>query len=94
MKTTDGRDKDILDKKGDETDAKYRVTLQVTPIISNNIKESQQTLFSREDEKKQKAKTTVHAIEEVMTTNKERMPILLYTRLFWRFSHVVTSLYF
>ena len=75
MKTTDGRDKDILDKKGDETDAKYRVTLQVTPIISNNIKESQQTLFSREDENKQKAKTTVHAIEEVMTTNKERMPV-------------------
>ena len=76
MKTTDGRDKDILDKKGDETDAKYReLTLQVTPIISNNIKESQQTLFSREDENKQKAKTTVHAIEEVMTTNKERMPV-------------------
>ena len=75
MKTTDGRDKDILDKQGDETDAKYRVTLQVTPIISNNIKESQQTLFSREDENKQKAKTTVHAIEEVMTTNKERMPV-------------------
>ena len=75
MKTTDGRDKDILDKKGDETDAKYRVTLQVTPIISNNIKESQQTLFTREDENKQKAKTTVHAIEEVMTTNKERMPV-------------------
>ena len=35
MKTTDGRDKYILDKQGDETDAKYReVTLQVTPKIS------------------------------------------------------------
>ena len=76
MKTTDGRDKDILDKQGDETDAKYReLTLQVTPILGKNIKESQQTLFSREDENKQKAKTTVHAIEEVMTTNKERMPV-------------------
>ena len=76
MKTTDGRDKYILDKQGDETDAKYReLTLQVTPILGKNIKESQQTLFSREDENKQKAKTTVHAIEEVMTTNKERMPV-------------------
>ena len=76
METTDGRDKDILYKKGDETDAKYReVTLQVTPIISNNIKESQQTLFSREDENKQKAKITVHAKEEAMTTNKERTPV-------------------
>ena len=76
MKTTDGRDKYIPDKQGDETDAKYReLTLQVTPILGKNIKESQQTLFSREDENKQKAKTTVHAIEEVMTTNKERMPV-------------------
>ena len=44
MKTTDGRDKYILDKQGDETDAKHRqVTLQVTPILGKNIKESQQT---------------------------------------------------
>ena len=76
MKTTDGRDKYIPDKQGDETDAKYReLTLQVTPILGKNIKESQQTLFSREDENKQKAKTTVHAIEEVMTSNKEPMPV-------------------
>ena len=71
MKTTDGGDKYILDKQG-ETDGKKReVRLQVTPIISNNIKESQQ--HSREDENKQKA--TVHAKEEAMTTNKERTPV-------------------
>ena len=76
MKTTDGRDEDILDKQGDETDTRYRqVTLQVTPILGNNIKESQQTLLPREDENKQKAKITVHAIEEAMTTNKERTPV-------------------
>ena len=76
MKTTDGRDKYILDKQGDETDAKYReVTLQVTPLLGKNIKESQQTLSPREDENKQKAKITVHAIEEAMTTNKDRTPV-------------------
>ncbi|XP_073238321.1 uncharacterized protein [Porites lutea] len=69
MKTTDGGDKYILDKQG-ETDAKYReVTLQVTPILGKNIKESQQPLFPREDENKQKAKITVHAIEEVQKTS-------------------------
>ena len=61
METTDGRDKDILDKQGVETD-----------ISRNSIKESQQTLFLREDENKQKAKITVHTIEEAMTTNEER----------------------
>ena len=75
MKTTDGRIKDILDKQGDETDAKHRVTLQVTPILNYNIKQSQQTLLTSEDENKQKAKTTVHAIEEAMTTNKGRTPV-------------------
>ena len=43
-----------------------------TPISRNSIKESQQTLFPREDENKQKAKITVHTIEEAMTTNEER----------------------
>ena len=78
MKTTDGRDEDILDKQGDETDTRYRqVTLQVTPILGNNIKESQQTLFLREDENKQKAKITVHTKEEAMiTTNKERTTLV------------------
>ena len=95
MKTTDGRDKYILDKQGDETDAKYReLTLQVTPILGKNIKESQQTLFPREDENKQKAKITVHTIEEAMTTNKERTPVSVWCRHFWHVSHVVTSLYF
>ena len=76
MKSTDGRDKYILDKQGDETDAKYRqVTLKVTPILGNNIKESQQTPFPREDENKQEAKINVHAIEEAMTTNKEPTPV-------------------
>ena len=76
MKTTDGRDRDILVKQGDETDAKYReVTLQVTPILGKNIKESQHTLFPKGDENKQKAKITVHAIEEAVTTNKERTPV-------------------
>ena len=75
MKTTDGGDKYILDKPG-ETDAKKReVRLQVKPILGKNIKESQQPLFPREDENKQKAKITVHAKEEAMTTNKERTPV-------------------
>ena len=73
MKTTDFRNKDILDKQGLETDAKDRdETLKDTPISRNSIKESQQTLFLREDENKQKAKITVHTIEEAMTTNEER----------------------
>ena len=105
MKTTDGRNNDILDKQGLETDAKDRdETLKDTPISRNSIKESQQTLFLREDENKQKAKITVHTIEEAMTTNEERTlvsvwcgydkcMILLCTRLFWRFKYVVTSLY-
>ena len=54
MKTRDSIHKDILGKQGDETNAKYReVTLKDTPTSSNNIKESQQTLFLREDENKQ-----------------------------------------
>ena len=73
MKTTDGRNNDILDKQGLETDAKDRdETLKDTPISRNSIKESQQTLFLREDENKQKAKITVYTIEEAMTTNEER----------------------
>ena len=76
MKTTDGRDKDILDKQGVERDFKYREeTLKDAPISSNNIKESQQTLFPRENENKQKAKITVHTIEEAMTTNEERTTV-------------------
>ena len=43
-----------------------------TSVSRNSINESQQTLFSREDENKQKAKITAHTIEEAMTTNKER----------------------
>ena len=79
MKTTDGRDKDILDKHGVETDFKYRKeTLKDAPISSNNIKQSQQTLFPREDENTQKAKITVHTIEEAMTTNKERTPVSVW----------------
>ena len=78
MKTTDGRHKDILDKQGVETVAKYREeTFEDTLISSDNIKESQQTLFSREDENK-KAKITVHTIEEAMTTNKERTPVSVW----------------
>ena len=76
MKTTDGRDKDILDKQGVERDFQYREeSLKDAPISSNNIKESQQTLFPREDENKQEAKITVHTTEEAMTTNKERLPV-------------------
>ena len=76
MKTTDGRDKDILDKQGVETDAKDgKETLKDTPISRNSVKESQQTLFPREEEDKRKAKITVQTIEEAMTTNEERMPV-------------------
>ena len=76
MKTTDGRDEDILDKEGVETDTKYREeTLKDTSISSNNVKESQQILFTRDDENKQKLKITVQTIEKAMTTNKERMPV-------------------
>ena len=79
MKTTDGRDKDILDKQGVKRDFKYREeTLKDVPISSNNIKETQQTLFPRENESKQKAKITVHTTEEAMTTNKERTPVSIW----------------
>ena len=79
MKTTDGRNNDILDKQGLETDAKDRdETLKDTPISRNSIKESQQTLFLREDENKQKAKITVHTIEEATTTNEERTPVSVW----------------
>ena len=79
MKTTHGRDKDILDKQGAKTDTKEgEETLKDTSISSNNIKESQQTLFMREDENKQKAKITVHRIEEAMTTNEERTPVSVW----------------
>ena len=79
MKTTDGRDNDILDKQGVETDAKDREeTLKDTLISSNNIKESRQTLFPREDENKQKAKITVYTIEEAMTNNEERTPVSVW----------------
>ena len=76
MKTTDGRDKDILDKQGVETDVKDREeTLKDTPISRNSVKESQQTLFPREEEDKRKAKITVQTIEEAMTTNEQRTPV-------------------
>ena len=79
MKTTDGRDKDILDKQGVETDGKDREeTLKDAPTSSNYIEGSQQTLFLREDENKQKAKITVHTIEEAMTTNEERTPVSVW----------------
>ena len=79
MNTTDGRHKDILDKQGVKTDFKYREeALEDAPISSNNIKESQQTLFLREDENKQKAKITVHTTEEAMATNKERTPVSVW----------------
>ena len=69
MKTTDGRDKDIQDKQGVETDFKYREeTLKDAPTPSNNIQGSQQTLFPRENENNQKA----------MTTNKERTPVSVW----------------
>ena len=79
METTDGRDKDILDKQGVETDGKDREeTLKDAPTSSNNIEGSQQTLFLREDENKQKAKITVHTTEEAMTTNKERTTVSVW----------------
>ena len=79
MKTTDGRDKDILDKQGVETDFKYKEeSLKDAPTPSNNIKGSQQTLFPREDENKQKAKITVQTTEDSMTTNKERTPVSVW----------------
>ena len=79
MKTTDGRDKDILDKQGVETDFEYREeSFKDAPTPGKNIKGSQQTLFLWEDENKQKAKITVHTTEEVMTTNKERTPVSVW----------------
>ena len=79
MITTDGSDNDILDKQGVEKDAKYReVTLKDAPTSSNNIKQSQQILFPREDENKHKAKITVHTIEDAMTTTKERTPVSVW----------------
>ena len=79
MKTTDGRDKDILDKQEVETDFKYREeSLKDAPTPSNNIKGSQQTLFPREDENKQKTKITLHTTEEAMRTNKERTPVSVW----------------
>ena len=79
METTHGRDKDILDKQEVETDFKYREeSLKDAPTPSNNIKGSQQTLFLREDENKQKAKITVHTTEEAMTTNKERTTVSVW----------------
>ena len=79
MKTTDGRDKDILDKQGVERDFKYREeSFKDAPTPSNNIKSSQQTLFLREDENKQKAKITVHTTQKAMTTNKERAPVSVW----------------
>ena len=115
MITTDGRDNDILDKQGVETDAKDRKeTLKDTLQSSNRIRESQETLSLREDENEQQAKITVHTIEEAMTTTEERTPVsvwygarmyslslpksqavkITFTRLFWRLSHLITSLYF
>ena len=79
MKTTDGREKDILDKQGVETDGKDREeTLKDAPTSSNNIEGSQQTLFLREDENKQKAKITVHTTAEEMTSNKELTPVSVW----------------
>ena len=80
MKTTDGRDKYILVKKGVETDAKDREeTLKNTPISRDSINESQQTLFPREDKKnKQKAKITVYKIEEAITTNEAGTPVSVW----------------
>ena len=79
MKTTDGGDKDILNKQGVETDGKDREeTLKDAPTSSNNIEGSQETLFLREDENKQKAKITVHTTEEAMATNKERTPVSIW----------------
>ena len=49
-----------------------------TSVSRNSINESQQTLFPREDENKQKAKITVYTIEEAMTTNEERTPVSVW----------------
>ena len=79
MKTTDGRNNDILDKQVLETDAKAREeTLKDTPISRNSINESQQTLFPREDENKQKAKITVYTIEEAITTSEAGSPVSVW----------------
>ena len=79
MKTTDGRNNGMLDKKEVETDAKDREeTLKDTPISRNSIEESEQTLFPREDENKQKAKITVHTREEAMKTNEEGTPVSVW----------------
>ena len=79
MEATDGRDKDILDKQGVETDFKYREeSFKDAPTPSNNIKGSQQTLFPREDENKQKTKITGHTTEEAMTTDKECTPVSVW----------------
>ena len=79
MTTKDGRDKDILDKQGVETDAKDREeSLKDTPISRNSVKESQQTLFPREEQDKRKAKITLHTIEEALTTNEERTPVSVW----------------
>ena len=79
MKTTDGRDKYILDKQGVETDAKDRKeTLKDTLQSSNSIRESQETLFPREVKNEQQAKITVHTIEEATTTTKERTPVSVW----------------
>ena len=80
MKTTDGRNNDILNKQEVETDAKEREeTLKDTAISRISIKESQPTLFPRGDENKQKAKITVCTIEEAMTTNEERTPVSVWS---------------
>ena len=82
MKTTDGRNNDILNKQEVETDAKEREgTLKDTPISRISIKESQPILFPREDENKQEAKITVCTIEEAMTTNQERTPVSVWSDL-------------
>ena len=79
MKTTDDRNNEILNKQGVESDAKDREeTLKDAPISRNSIKESQQTLFPREDENKQKTKISGHTTEEAMTTNKERTPVSIW----------------
>ena len=79
MKTTNARDEDILDKQGVETVFKYtEESLNDAPTPSNNIKESQQTLFLREDDNKQKTKIAVHTTEEAMITNKERTPVSVW----------------
>ena len=79
MKTTDGRDKDILDKQGVETDGNDREeALKDAPTSKNQKEGSQQTLFLREDQNKQKVKITVHTTEEAMTTNIERTPVRVW----------------